>query len=859
MKKNVLYTILICLNLIFSSRTFSYELRAKNFNYVAPNILEFEIFVKGPAPQYYWIGQYVFNFNPGFANNGVLSSSLRSSFSDLPSGNRPNCSGIYNDQLRLSPNVVPDYHPYPLEDFIISTSGDGSKVIRVRLQTTACSFSGNLNLTWRTAIDGGYYTKFYDGTLTWVNPGDETEGYYTASLTNIANPANHFIVSPPPPIIANVLVNPGCGLFPSLKDAFSAINSNAGGIYTNQNVTVDILNNITETSSAILNQTAFTSCLVRPSNNSIIVTAGPGVQELVVLNGADNVTIDGRVGAAGSIQLTLDGNNTAQNCIKLSNAAVNNRVKFVNSIRAVDKNILLGETYTTGNDNNTFENNIIENGTRGISLSGSSESSESILNSGNVILSNEIKNVTDMGIYTSRNTQNTTIEGNDIHNTNVITGSAFYGINIKGRGTTNVLRNKIHNLAGTNANTPFIGISSIPVGTLSFTVNTTINIINNFISIVDDDPFYIYGIYLGSANNLGYVKQTTNVNHNTFYLGKEIANSNTSSVGIGMYITGQAGNQCIYNQYNNLSVNEQNLVQGQHAFEIQLNSGVVRNIDYNCYWSIDKIVTWDGVNYNNLAAYKSAAFPNEQNSIFKNAVFADKITGDLHLSGTSVSDFDLAGVAGTGVTTDYDNELRSTVYPYKGADESTIMGGTTALTLKFYPEGFYYPASDQMIKSIPVNVYLKSSVFPYGTISSNNTTLDVNGNSPSLNFIIPATGLYYIVVNNWNMLATWNSVPQQFTINGITNFDFSTSNSQAFGNNMKQIDDSPQRWGMYLGDVNQDEIINNTDVTQIHNASLIYTIGNVVTDLNGDEVIDADDLAIARNNEANSVLVSKPQ
>ncbi len=863
MKKIILYTTLVIIFLLSAHQSFSYELKVKNFNYVASNILEFEIFIKGPAPQLYCMGQYIFNFNPAFANGGTLTYTKRN-FSDLPSTKRPLYTAIFNDQLRLSTNLP----NADLPPTTISNTGDGTKIIRMRLTTTACSFAGDLNLTWRNVSDGGYYTKVYDAVTEYFDPEEPELGSYYVSITNITNAASHFVDPIPSPNIANVLVNPGCGGFPTLKDAFNAINTNTGGVYTNQNVTVSIVNNTTESSSAVLNEGSFSSCIIRPANNSVSVTAASGVDNLIVYDGADNVTIDGRIGGVGSIQLTILNPNTGSaNSIKMFNGASNNIVQNLNIVNSglnTDaNNIYIAGTdaglAATGNDNNKIENCIIDGGSTAVNVIGSPVfNTGTKINTGTIILNNEIKNFKKFGVNTSWNTKNNRIEGNKI-----IFGSALYitgeiyleGIVFAGIGDNYIIRNKIYSTLNPIANTYYFGMFISPAITPLPDNSTTIHIENNFISITDDAAGYIYGMYCGKR---GQVVQTTNVQHNTVYIGKTGSIGGFFSTGIGMFDMNVSGS--IYNVYNNLLINERYVTSGipGWAIEVQPTPLVTFNFDYNCYWSIGNFALVNGVNYSGLTAYRTASIPNEQNTILKNANFTDKFAGDLHLAGASIGDFELAGKTGINVPTDIDMDSRNLYFPYKGADESTSLGGITSLNLKCYPEGFYYPVSDQMIKSIPVNVFLKSSVFPYTTVSSSTTTLDVNGNTPSLNFIIPNNGAYYIAVNNWNVLSTWNAVPQNFTVGGTTNFDFSTAVNQAYGNNITQIDASPPRWGIYIGDVNQDEIINNTDVTLIHDASVIYSAGNIVTDLNGDEVVDADDLAIVRNNEANSVHVVKP-
>lgn len=65
------------------------------------------------------------------------------------------------------------------------------------------------------------------------------------------------------------------------------------------------------------------------------------------------------------------------------------------------------------------------------------------------------------------------------------------------------------------------------------------------------------------------------------------------------------------------------------------------------------------------------------------------------------------------------------------------------------------------------------------------------------------------------------------------NYSFLTSQSQAFGNNLKQIDSSPVQFGIYSGDVNQDWVIDGSDASLIDNDAFEFISGYVDTDLTG--------------------------
>ncbi|MBK9334387.1 MAG: hypothetical protein IPM96_18760 [Ignavibacteria bacterium] len=111
---------------------------------------------------------------------------------------------------------------------------------------------------------------------------------------------------------------------------------------------------------------------------------------------------------------------------------------------------------------------------------------------------------------------------------------------------------------------------------------------------------------------------------------------------------------------------------------------------------------------------------------------------------------------------------------------------------------------------------------------------------------------YYIQIKHRNSLETWSKLPQQF-IPTLLNYDFTTSHTKAYGNNMILVDESPVKFGIYSGDVNQDGIIDIVDGSLIDNDAFNFASGYVSTDLNGDEIIDVADAVYTDNNSFNFI------
>ena len=153
-----------------------------------------------------------------------------------------------------------------------------------------------------------------------------------------------------------------------------------------------------------------------------------------------------------------------------------------------------------------------------------------------------------------------------------------------------------------------------------------------------------------------------------------------------------------------------------------------------------------------------------------------------------------------------------------------------------------------------VRIYLRNSSSPFNAVDSAKAYLNSSGNS-SVNFPNATGGNYYIQVKHRNALETWSAAAAGFINGTITNYDFTTVQSQTFGNN------SVLRSGFYCiysGDINHDSYINLDDVIGINNDAAIFSSGYKVQDLNGDNLTDLNDILIAFNNSGNFVSVMRP-
>jgi hypothetical protein len=87
-------------------------------------------------------------------------------------------------------------------------------------------------------------------------------------------------------------------------------------------------------------------------------------------------------------------------------------------------------------------------------------------------------------------------------------------------------------------------------------------------------------------------------------------------------------------------------------------------------------------------------------------------------------------------------------------------------------------------------------------------------------------------------------------------YDFSTSASQAYEDNMREIE--PGVFAFYQGDINQDTAIDNSDYDQLFPDIENSNFGVLPTDLNGDGAVDNSDTDNMPFNVENSVYAHYP-
>jgi hypothetical protein len=405
-----------------------------------------------------------------------------------------------------------------------------------------------------------------------------------------------------------------------------------------------------------------------------LISGTPTNTQIFDFNGVDYFIIDGRAGGVGTnINLTIENlatTGTASHTIRLINGATNNIFRYVRmnnntqgtaGPRAVDFNTSV--TDPAGNSFNLIENCFISGGRTGIGFAGTVANP----NSNNVIVRNKLTDFSFAGVWLSSNAANTTIDENEFFHTAPVVTSGT-GISLSTSGIINIRGNKFYDLQNSTTST-LRGITGSP------SAGGTVNIINNFFSFTPDNgtKTSIYAIQIS-----GTTEHTANIYYNTFnFAGVHTGGTAGVLVSAGL-VKSNTGATSVFNAKNNIGKNTRT---GGTTGVIHTNffvgtTAIVGTLDinYNAWYAFGDPGSfhagWGAAVYNDLTAYKTAATPHEQQTIFKNVDFASGV--DLHLAGLSVGDADLAGLPIAGITTDIDGDLRNVTYPYRGADEAPV-------------------------------------------------------------------------------------------------------------------------------------------------------------------------------------------
>lgn len=338
-----------------------------------------------------------------------------------------------------------------------------------------------------------------------------------------------------------------------------------------------------------------------------------------------------------------------------------------------------------------------------------------------------------------------------------------------------------------------------------------------------------------------------------FISSLNVTNIKSIAVNGNLILAGAGGNAGVYLSNNNGNNWTSTSLNNKSVYSLAINgSRAYAGTGGGVYYSLDSGYTWTRSPLNNDLVYSLAVNGNvvyagtELNGVF--------LSTDNGLSWSQLNDGFPAGITIYSLYI-YNN------YVYAGASlngvyRRPVLQLPVTLNQNICIQGFYNPDTDAMV-SDTVSVYLRDASSPYEIIDF--ATAVVNSSGYGLFQFSNAFNNvdYYIQLEHRNSLETWSNIPQQFTENSL-NYDFTTSANKAYGDNMIQVDASPVRFAICSGDVNQDGVIDASDISLIDNDASNFESGYLPTDINGDSIIDGADMAIADNNASNFISVIRP-
>lgn len=183
---------------------------------------------------------------------------------------------------------------------------------------------------------------------------------------------------------------------------------------------------------------------------------------------------------------------------------------------------------------------------------------------------------------------------------------------------------------------------------------------------------------------------------------------------------------------------------------------------------------------------------------------------------------------------------------------------TVNLALSLYLEGFFNGTS-MVGDTVDVNLRLQTS--PYNIVDNASSYINSSGDGVFNFDNASANTCYYFEVIHRNHIRTFSHSTCEMLNANTTSYDFTSASSQALGNNMVFVSADnvgPGGWSTYTSDVNQDDVVDITDCSDIDNDAFNFVSGYVVTDVNGDGVVDLADLAYCDNNAGNFIVAITP-
>ena len=495
-------------------------------------------------------------------------------------------------------------------------------------------------------------------------------------------------------------VNVGAGqTYTSLTNAggaFEALNT----LGATGNVTFSITSDLTgETGAVALNEVVggFT-VTIKPSGAARTISGTSAASSgVIILNGTDNVTIDGSLSGGTDRSLTITNATTTSVVIWIrsasaTNGATNDTVKNTNLAGSAATNIIagiltgsstFGSAAAAANSNNTIQNNNIIRAQNAVFISGVATTfDQNWMITGNTFGSTVAAEKLSFRGMLIGNAQNFVISQNTIMgvNSTATSTSIMNGIQVATAANGGLItRNNISDIKQTNPGG--FGAAGITLGQAGTTANVTVA--NNFIRDVTGAGFAGVG-----ANDNGYgITVSAGGGYKIYFNSINLATSQTAAGSItgALNITAAVTATNAIDLRDNILVNTETVGTGYAVINSSTAAAAVfTDINYNDYFA-QNVGRQGTTDFPTLTDWRGAT-GKDVNSQAVDPLFVSAT--DLHLQPTSPVLDDGTPIA--GITNDFDGDLRSATTPDIGADEivgTAPQNGTLALSAATYSVG----------------------------------------------------------------------------------------------------------------------------------------------------------------------------
>jgi hypothetical protein len=434
-------------------------------------------------------------------------------------------------------------------------------------------------------------------------------------------------------------------------------------------------------------------------------------------------------------------------------------------------------------------------------------------------------------------------------------------LKITGNITNNVAASDIFSSTIVGSEVAFVGSLAQTVGGTTTATNTFANLtINNTSGVIFSKNAQVNG-------TMTFTKGLLNIGNNNFTFsassviaGTPSATSMIIATGTGQVFrvmtaagafTFPVGDNTLSAKYSPVTLNFTSGVfapgasAGLNLVNGRFNDPLITGSYLNRYWNITQTgIT--GFTCNATFQYLPADVVGTESNIYT-----------LNISPSPIKSFDLANTSTHMLTA---SGLTSF---------GTFTGGPgfRTLNLKYFDEGLYagnglmaqtqglvgnqYPGtvSDQFTFELHDPVTYLTTIW-----SNANTNLNKDGTA-IITVPLTFTGSYYLTIKQRNSISTVSGAPVLLSTPNIT-YDFSTAATQAFGSNQKII--ATGIYGFFAGDVNQDGIIDLSDLIRVGNQAALAGSGYIPEDINGDGLVDLSDIIFVGNNAAQAIGIITP-